>query len=53
MNTFADYYNTAVDIANCGFGSIEAKQNIKEAILRMCVNFANMYEMDMNFKKRR
>lgn len=51
MESFKDYYSTAVDIANCVFGGLEAKNNIKESVLQMCVSFANLYESDMNFRK--
>ena len=51
MYNFTEAYNGAVDIANCSLSSLKAKENIRDIILVLCVDFANQYEQDMNFRK--
>jgi len=51
MEKFEDFYNRAIDIANCVYGNLEDKRKVRDVILTTCFLFAKQYKDDFDFKK--
>jgi len=51
MNNIKSYYKIIEGFADSIFGDAKTKNKMRDLMFINCVNFANQYEEDMNFRR--
>lgn len=51
MNSINSYFTIMEGIANCVFGNIKTKENVRDLLIMSHVDFANRYEENMEFRR--